>query len=1034
MTLAKRTIDIPFVGALDESKSSHNLDPALFSKLENVQMSKTGELIRRPAFDEVSMATGYDARVKADSLFSYNNNLYAISNGSDGYEQGFYALKSKAAATSKIWERLGEFPEYINQRTPILRDMAYDQKDGDLAVGYWYDVYAYVSAQDDYLYVRRINKYSKEVVTTKFIESGRTAIRVIASPHNSGRYVLVLYRGSAYSSIFYKVFDTRTEGCPLVYSGTLVNGTHSTSSYAGYDVCQYRYNTDYAWVITYQTATGWTSSYLIETGSALWGHNVTMSNVIGNLANCELDGTVYVGFLKNVSSVYKVYYNGYYSNGTAVGSDVYCYDIPENDCNLAIICPETAGLHECLVCSTYYNSIISNWGSQFYITAKNENSRLILVSKLWAHENISSGERRIFGWFCDWYSNNYILCELVTSKSDRYSSFGAGFRPITTAAYGAAVHNRFNKTHNVSIGSNDAATVALPTLCNIPAGSDPQDPTEDYVIGFDKYSASRTSSDVYQVAKLDGRVFISGGLLMEFDGTQLFENGFIQDPWIKIVGSADGYVVPNAYTFNASYIFEWIDTAGVRHKSQPSIPAAKLGNGSQKYTRYYVPLTCTYRNPLNGVVIHSHFNTDWGGVTWYKAFATDYPPTVYNYTDGTTYTPGLKNTRDNFSKWRLLIKTFEAVKTYRQEIYSPPGFNGELPNHPVWGGCTHLVAHKQRLWAATAEDPCKLVYSKESSPNETISFYPADFAIMVPEPITGLASFGDHLLVFTRDSVYTVSGDGPDFRGQSGSFSLPQKLPIPNGCINWRSIVVLDTGVFFQSRTGLVALDRGFNLVPVGDPIKDSFTSSVSVIASLVIPSEKQARWLVSDNGTYKVFVFDWEVKDAPRWYVWTTVIPWLYGILHSGVFYGSTTDSKIVTEKAGILHDYNSVDNAKDASLTTGWITFDSMAEYKRLYKVALNIERLSTHIQKVRVYNLDDSSYQEKIFYDADIVTQATKNATNTRTLILLVVPMVNQKSRGYKIEVIATHNGSSTSNNLFKWVGLSLELGAKQGIRKQ
>jgi hypothetical protein len=107
--------------------------------------------------------------------------------------------------------------------------------------------------------------------------------------------------------------------------------------------------------------------------------------------------------------------------------------------------------------------------------------------------------------------------------------------------------------------------------------------------------------------------------------------------------------------------------------------------------------------------------------------------------------------------------------------------------------------------------------SQRLFPNEAVMFVepglvgPVGFAYQarIEEEITGLAALDDSLVIGTRDAIYVMGGEGPNYVG-AGEFTVPLRLPGETGLYDWRSMVESSEGLWFQGQADkLYLLPRG---------------------------------------------------------------------------------------------------------------------------------------------------------------------------------------------------------------------------------
>ena len=357
----------------------------------------------------------------------------------------------------------------------------------------------------------------------------------------------------------------------------------------------------------------------------------------------------------------------------------------------------------------------------------------------------------------------------------------------------------------------------------------------------------------------------------------------------------------------------------------------------------------------------------------------------------------------------------------------------------MYGGAVHLCSHKNRLWCVSAEKRNKVYYSKEDTPGEGLAFYPPGFELSLPVECTGLASLGDTLVAFTEDKVYSITGDGPDNRGSNGTFSLPTALPSDVGCTQSRSIVAYELGVFFMSKRGLMLLTRGGDVTEVGDEVRDSFNGDVTVYSAVHLPRKSQIRWYTSAG----VFVYDYNNSGVnavgskaaqPRWYRWTHVSDLRQVTHYADEMWGLTQDGRTINETSTGVVDYGEAAYWRAPKWKTGWMNLGKLNEYKRAWKVGLNIKTDASCSVRLSVYDSEGRT-QDKVF-TGSVVQEAMYRNGLKREHTTLVAPLANQVSRAFMISgsIDLPDNFYDFTAPLFTFIGCSFDVGLKPGIRRR
>lgn len=175
-----------------------------------------------------------------------------------------------------------------------------------------------------------------------------------------------------------------------------------------------------------------------------------------------------------------------------------------------------------------------------------------------------------------------------------------------------------------------------------------------------------------------------------------------------------------------------------------------------------------------------------------------------------------------------------------------------------------------RIWAGGLPDRSRIQASKILVPELGVEWSNFDsFFLTFPEEVVGLASVDETLMVFTTRGVYLASGGGPDNRG-FGEFHSSQRLPGTCGCVNARSIVVSDLGVFYQTARGIELVGRGFSAATwIGQGVRDQVDRFPFCWGACALP-DGTVRFLMGggeETGASVLLVWD---QRSMGWYVHT--------------------------------------------------------------------------------------------------------------------------------------------------------------------
>lgn len=350
-----------------------------------------------------------------------------------------------------------------------------------------------------------------------------------------------------------------------------------------------------------------------------------------------------------------------------------------------------------------------------------------------------------------------------------------------------------------------------------------------------------------------GKYFVPGAQPMFVDSLLEYEGGFVQAPVMFAVTSGAGSLTANSkYYYSA--IYESVDSNGLIERSAPSLPfEADTSAGATEWTLAISVLSLGMRTVRAKI-----YRQKTGGVPQLITSVDASPASNVN-----RYVEFVDNYADSFVD-------------QNETLYTAIGQELAAAQYPA---CSFAVVGNNRLWCAGGFNSRVIHASKQFVPRIGPEFADDDaFRPTLPADCTGLA-WCDNLVAFTRDNIYFVAGDGPDAAGV-GAFAPAQPLPYNVGCIDWRSVVTTDLGVFFQSSRGLHLLPRGFGAPVIMDQVEDTLASYPIITSARVFYSsasgEQVVRWtatategatsgvVITYDLTFRTWQVDTYTADGP--------------------------------------------------------------------------------------------------------------------------------------------------------------------------
>lgn len=331
-------------------------------------------------------------------------------------------------------------------------------------------------------------------------------------------------------------------------------------------------------------------------------------------------------------------------------------------------------------------------------------------------------------------------------------------------------------------------------------------------VGLDLLVVSATFS-AHQSAELGGQLYFSGGVPSQYDGQRWTEIGFLQIP-PAVLGTAagGGSMAAGNYTYLA--VYEWTDATGVRVQSAPTASASiAVGAGGQ----VTLVAECQHMTTKDdsersdrpvGVAFYRTTLAGGTGIFYRVFFGSSIPATA-------TGSPGVVSISYVDQAADADITANETYNTQQLQNGCPPSLQG-------------LVAHQGRL---AGHSGTTVWLSKQYDGTNQPSFSDA-LTIQVGDGgrITALASMDGKLIVFKKDRIFAIAGDGPNTSGIGSSWSDPQLISSDVGCTSdWRSTLVTKDGVIFQSEKKLHMLTRGLEVVYLSQPVETLLTEFATV-------------------------------------------------------------------------------------------------------------------------------------------------------------------------------------------------------------
>ncbi len=422
-----------------------------------------------------------------------------------------------------------------------------------------------------------------------------------------------------------------------------------------------------------------------------------------------------------------------------------------------------------------------------------------------------------------------------------------------------------------------------------------------------------------QTAELDSQLFVAGGQpLLYAGGGPLIEPSFDTPQVVSVTLANSTGTLTSLGVYNWVVVFRHVDAQGRVHLSPPSLPAqATLGAADDTAT--LVVKTPHTRRQISGAtslgsaVQVELYRTQNGGATFRLVSRTSAPAEV-----GATLS--------------IIDTSPDTAIVANPILYT----QSQTPiAHDMAPPCKFAAAARSRVVIAGTNDETEVVFSKLIFPGEPIEFAPPGllgYRKSIGEPVTALMALDEQVLVASAKSLYRIAGAGPDHSGQ-GEFLDPERIPGLGGVTDWRSVVEVPTGYFFQSSDEkLYFVDRSGAVSWVqGQAVRDTLATYPTITAATYTREQNcvffACRNSAGNDGVLLVF-------DLRRecWYVDSEVI--LQGTVTAAVDYNKrltlATNTDVYQESPGT---YNTDTNR----VITGNIRNGSLCSWNHLRRIGV-------------------------------------------------------------------------------------------------
>jgi hypothetical protein len=489
------------------------------------------------------------------------------------------------------------------------------------------------------------------------------------------------------------------------------------------------------------------------------------------------------------------------------------------------------------------------------------------------------------------------------------------------------------------------------------------------------------------------------GLLSQFDGRQLYELGFNLMPGPPI-GSSETATAGGFLTAGEEYFWAWVyrrvDAVGRTHRGAPWYTPYGTSPVAPNLTLNWevVTLKLTGRETSSPLISPD----DDMAIEMYRTLGNGQVFQLVNHQiNNRTVDTSTISDADPDSSVALATQLYTTGDVL--ENVSPPQLR-----------C--LTVHRERLFGVNADDLQEVWYSKPDAVGEGPGFNDV-LTFRCPEDITAMASMDDKLVLFSSESIFVVTGDGPNNLGEN-TFPPPQRVVSGVGCLLPRSVVYTPDGLWFHSPKGIYLLARGLDAIFAGAPVKD-YTDGATTLDAIHVKGKNQVRFY---QNTGNALVYDYHFKE---WWLWTGQADRAMAQVGDEVY-----TAKNVTP-GEVFRDNESVytDNGVGYRFLLGasWIATGGISGFQRLYEVQIVGQFAGACFARM------------SMFYDyLDTVAESRDVVTAPSVPFNFSLRVARQKCAAFKVQVMDDDgSGGVVTTAGFRFSGIGLDVGVKAALNK-
>lgn len=453
------------------------------------------------------------------------------------------------------------------------------------------------------------------------------------------------------------------------------------------------------------------------------------------------------------------------------------------------------------------------------------------------------------------------------------------------------------------------------------------------LLGVNSTMVDYTNPNKFNSVTFSNNLLFVGGILQSYDGVAVVEQNFNvypEDIFYEIIPGAGAL---SAGQYQYQIVYAWNDKFGQTQYSTPS-PAITITTNANDGIRFSLP---TLRLTAKQNVIIQVYRTQVNG-TVFQLVTSNLAPIVNNPTVNST----------------VFVDTLADIEIVNNApIYTTGGF---LPNAAP-PSCSMISLYNDRVIIGGLEDADVLWYSKNKVDNSNSSTIPVEFTafntIAVNQlggPITGLGLMDQNLIIFKKNAIFILNGDGTNDQGGGTPFGNPQLISQSVGCENQGSIILTTQGIMFQSpNKGIWMLPRS-----LGEPVYigagvDTEAKTYLISAANLDPNSNSVIFTTFDGPA---LVFDYFIN---QWATWTNHQA-VDATVFDGEFTFVKTNGSVYRNNHDIYYDgyVAGIQIPYSMEVTTPWLSLAHNLGYQAIFRFFILGQYKGPHTLNVAVgYN---------------------------------------------------------------------------------